>query len=105
MADLRADTRRIRDCSDSLWQVHSAFTNYPNPLEGHDQSVLGSTGLVNTFSDFADNWKIHRKSLAEKVEALGKILGSAADTYDQADSALASALREIDEKYAPEKGR
>lgn len=99
MADLKADTGRIRECSQSLWQIYNAFTNHPNPLDGYDQAVLGDKDLTHVFSDFAGNWKLHRESLAGKIETLGQITQTAADSYDKADSALADALRKADQQY------
>ncbi|WP_194894984.1 hypothetical protein [Catenulispora pinisilvae] len=104
MADITADTGRIRDCSNSLWQVYNAFTNHANPLDGYDSAALGEKNLVHVFSDFAHNWKIHREGLAEKIQTLGQILETAADTYDRADAALAAALRTTDRQVASEGG-
>lgn len=100
MADITADTGRIRDCSNSLWQIYNAFTNHADPLDGYDPSVMGAKSLVNVFADFAHNWKIHRKGLAEKIQVLGQALESAADDYEQADTALADALRKADAQAA-----
>ena len=80
MADLKADTQRLRDCSQSLWQIYNAFTNHANPLDGYDPNVLGDRDLTGVFSEFASNWKLHRQTLAEKIQALGQITETAADT-------------------------
>ncbi len=101
MADLNADTQRLRDCSQSLWQIYNAFTNHANPLDGYDPNVLGDRDLTGVFSEFASNWKLHRQTLAEKIQALGQITEAAAETYDKADGALADALRKSDREYQP----
>ncbi len=96
MSDLKADTQRIRECSDMLQRIYSEFTSRANPADGYSDSELGSPLISGAFDDFAGNWKIHRQQLADKIETLGTITQDAADTYDSVDSALAEALRKYD---------
>lgn len=99
MSDLKADTKVIRQCSDRLQTVYDEFTRRPNPADGYGSVELGHHKIVGAFQDFADNWKLHRQGLAEKIRTLGVITQDAADTYEGIDADLAAALR------AAEKGQ
>jgi hypothetical protein len=96
MSDLKADTQRIHECSDALQRIYNQFTSRANPADGYSDSELGSPLIGGTFHDFADNWKIHRQQLADKIETLGTITQDAADTYESVDGSLADALRKYD---------
>ena len=96
MADLKADTQRLRDCANALSRVYAEFTRHANPADGYSARELGSSKLTDVFDDFGDNWRIHREKLATQIETLGTITQSAADTYDGVDEALANALRKAD---------
>ncbi len=104
MSDLKADTERIRECSDALKRVHDEFTTHGNPADRYTESELGSSLLTGAFDDFGSNWKIHRKQLAKELESLGKITEDAAKTYDAADHDLANALRALDKASTPKGG-
>jgi hypothetical protein len=93
MSDLKADTTVIRECSNRLQLVYDEFTSRPNPADGYSSAELGHPNIVGAFHDFADNWKLHRQGLAEKIRTLGLITQDAADTYDGIDADLAAALR------------
>lgn len=96
MSDLKADTQRIRECSDELGVIYDDFTHRGNPADGYTTENLGSSDLVNPFQEFAGNWKIHRQELADKIETLGKITEAAANGYESVDADLAAALRAHD---------
>lgn len=96
MSDLKADTRRLRECSRSLQRIYDEFTERANPSDGFSAAELGDGRIVDAFSDFAANWKVHRKDLAEQVRTLGVITEDAAKSYDGVDAALANALRSYD---------
>lgn len=98
MGDQEADIQRIRDCSRSLKRIHDTFDKRANPADGYGTSELGSQTLIDTFSDFGDNWKIHREQLASALKKLSKLTDTAADTYDKTDHDLAAALRDTDAK-------
>ena len=98
MSDLKADIQRIRECSDELGVVYDDFTNRANPADGYTIEDLGSPDLASAFEEFADNWKIHRRELADKIATLGKITEDAANTYQSIDADLAAALRANDPK-------
>ena len=97
MSDLKADTKVIRECSARLQRVYDEFTNRPNPADGYSSAELGHPKIVGAFGEFADNWKLHRQGLAEKIRALGIITEAAANTYDSIDADLAAALRRAGE--------
>jgi len=96
VSDIKADIQRIRECSDELGVIYGDFTNRANPADGYTTEDLGSNDLVNAFEEFASNWKIHRRELADKIATLGKITEDAANTYQAVDADLASALRAND---------
>lgn len=100
MSDLKADTARIRECSDALKRIHDQFANHANPAQGYSTSEMGSSLLVDAFDEFGSNWKIHREQLKEELEKLAKATEAAADTYDAQDAALAKALRDQDKAGA-----
>jgi hypothetical protein len=104
MADLKADTQRLRDCANALSRVHAEFTEHANPADGYDAVELGSSKLLDVFNDFGDDWRIHREKLASQIETLGKITESAADAYDGTDDALANALRKVDASHGGSNG-
>ncbi|MBV9023383.1 MAG: hypothetical protein JO362_06230 [Streptomycetaceae bacterium] len=104
MADLKADTQRLRDCANGLSRVYAEFTDHANPADGYDARELGSSKLLDVFNDFGDDWRIHREKLAAQIETLGKITESAADAYDGTDQALANALRKVDASYGGSNG-
>lgn len=96
MSDLKADTRRLRDCSRALQRIYDEFTNRADPARDYTLAELGSPLVSGAFDDFGSNWKVHRKDLAEQLKTLGTITQDAADTYDGVDHALAEALRRAD---------
>ncbi|MBV9025502.1 MAG: hypothetical protein JO362_17310 [Streptomycetaceae bacterium] len=96
MSDLKADIQRIREFSDGLVVIYDDFINRANPADGYSTEDLGSSDLASAFEEFADNWKIHRRELADKIAALGKITEDAANTYQSIDADLAAALRTND---------
>jgi len=96
VSDLKADTVRIRECSDALKRIHDEFTNRANPAKGYSPSEMGSSLLADAFDEFGSNWKIHREQLKEELEKLAKATEAAADTYDKVDGDLAKALRDQD---------
>ncbi|MEU9633549.1 type VII secretion target [Streptomyces tendae] len=98
MSDQTADLTRIKESGSALSKIHRDFKNRANPAEGLGVSTLGDRGLVKTFDDFGDNWKIHRERLMEELEKLAKILSTAAKAYEDVDHQLAEALRGTDEK-------
>lgn len=98
MSDQKADLERIRECSDALKRIHDAFAKKADPAAGYGKSELGSQELIDAFSDFASNWKIHRKELAGELEKLCKLTSTFADSFEQIDHKLAEALRGTDEK-------
>ncbi|MDX3454211.1 hypothetical protein PV396_20060 [Streptomyces sp. ME02-8801-2C] len=98
MSDIKADTKRIKECSRALQRIYDAFTNRANPAEEFATAELGNQLVADAFQDFADNWKIHRKDLAEQIRTLGTITWDAAKSYDAIDSELAAALRRQDAK-------
>ena len=98
MSDLKADTKRIRECSRALQRIYDNFTSRTNPAEDFSAAELGDRRIVGAFDEFADNWKIHRKALAEKIRKLGVITAEAAKGYDAVDTDLARALREQDSR-------
>ncbi|MFI1565563.1 hypothetical protein ACH4ZX_21365 [Streptomyces sp. NPDC020490] len=104
MSDLKADTRRIRECSRALQRIHNSFTDRANPAEDFSPAEIGDQRIVDAFHEFADNWKIHRKDLAEKIEKLGVITWEAAKSYDAIDAKLAQALREQDARAGRGRG-
>ncbi|MFD4507712.1 hypothetical protein [Streptomyces sp. NPDC058457] len=61
MGDLKADTKRIRECSRALQRIYDNFTSRTNPAEDFSAAELGDRRTVGAFDEFADNWKIHRK--------------------------------------------
>ncbi|MET7456088.1 hypothetical protein ABZT03_30230 [Streptomyces sp. NPDC005574] len=93
MSELKADTKRIRECSRALQRIYDAFTSRANPADDHAHTELGNQLVVDAFKDFADNGKLHRKDLAEQLRTLGTITWEAAKNYDAVDAALAAALR------------
>jgi hypothetical protein len=96
VSDLKADTKRIRECSRALQRIYDSFTSRANPAEDFPVSELGNALVVDAFDEFASNWKIHRKDLAEKIRTLGVITAEAARSYDAIDAKLAEALRRQD---------
>ncbi|MBY8343279.1 hypothetical protein LXH13_27475 [Streptomyces spinosirectus] len=104
MSDLKADTKRIRECSRALQRIYDSFTGRANPAKDFSADELGNKLIVDAFDEFADNWKIHRKDLAEKIRKLGVITWDAAKNYDAIDSELARALREQDARTASARG-
>lgn len=98
MSDIKADTKRIKECSRALQRIYETFTNRANPAEEYTSAELGTQLVADAFQDFADNWKIHRKDLAEQIRTLGTITWDAAKSYDAIDSELAAALRRQDVK-------
>ncbi|MGW0996708.1 hypothetical protein ACWD5V_26160 [Streptomyces sp. NPDC002523] len=96
MSDLKADTKRIRECSRALQRIYNAFSDRANPAEDYSASELGDKLIVDAFAEFASNWKIHRKDLADKIRTLGVITWEAAKSYDAVDAKLAEALRHQD---------
>ncbi|MFC7257745.1 hypothetical protein [Streptomyces lutosisoli] len=96
MSDLKADTKRIRECSRALQRIYHSFTDRANPAEDFSATELGNKLVVDAFDEFASNWKIHRKDLADKIRTLGVITGEAAKSYDAIDAKLAEALRRQD---------
>lgn len=93
MSDLKADAAVIRECSSWLQTVYDEFTSRPNPADGYSSAELGHPKIMGAFHEFADNWKLHRQGLAEKIRTLGVITQDAANTYDGIDADLAAALR------------
>jgi hypothetical protein len=98
MSDIKADTKRIKECSRALQRIYDAFTDRANPADDFSAAELGNQLVADAFQDFADNWKIHRKDLAEQIRTLGTITWDAAKSYDAVDSVLAAALRRQDAK-------
>lgn len=98
MSDLKADTKRIRECSRALHRIYESFTTRANPIDDYSSGELGNQHIVDAFGEFADNWKIHREDLAEKIKTLGIITEKAARSYDALDAELARALRRQDAK-------
>lgn len=96
MSDLKADTGRLRECSQSLERIYDAFTNRPNPADGYSEGELGDSRIVSAFKDFGDNWWIHRGHLSDKIRVLGTITEDAATSYEGVDARLAAALRKQD---------
>ncbi|MDI5962036.1 hypothetical protein [Streptantibioticus silvisoli] len=96
MSDLKADTRRLRECSKALQRIYDEFTNRSNPADGYSVGELGDARIASAFHDFGDNWRIHRKHLADKIRTLGVITEDAADSYEGVDAQLATALRKQD---------
>ncbi|MFC4033917.1 hypothetical protein ACFO3J_20880 [Streptomyces polygonati] len=96
MSDLKADTGRLRECSRSLQRIYDEFTGRPNPTEGYSAAELGDARIMSAFGDFADNWRIHRERLAERIRTLGVITEDAATSYEGVDAQLAAALRKQD---------
>ncbi|MEV0641121.1 hypothetical protein AB0I77_40610 [Streptomyces sp. NPDC050619] len=96
MSDLKADTKRIRECSRALQRIYDSFTSRANPADDFSAAELGNKHVVDAFDEFAGNWKIHRKDLAEKIRTLGVITAEAAKSYDAVDAQLAEALRRQD---------
>jgi uncharacterized protein YukE len=100
VSDLKADTARIRECSDALKRIHDEFANHANPAQGYSTSEMGSSLLVGAFDEFGSNWKIHREQLKQELDQLAQATEAAANTYDGTDAALAKALRDQDKPGA-----
>ncbi|WBB58624.1 hypothetical protein O7599_23730 [Streptomyces sp. WMMC500] len=103
VSDIKADLERIRECSRALGRIHRTFSHHANPADGYGTGEIGSQQLVDTFSDFGSNWKIHRGKLTEELEKLGKITAAAAESYDKVDTDLANALRKEDDSHSRKK--
>lgn len=99
MSDQKADIKRIRECSRALQRIYSAFTSRSNPTDGYSLAEVGSPVVMDAFDEFSDNWKIHRKDLAERIRKLGVITWEAAKGYEAVDAQLAEALRRQDAKH------
>ena len=104
MSDQTADLARIKESARSLSRIHRDFTQSANPAHGLGVPVLGEKGLVDVFDDFGDNWRIHRRHLADELEKLSKILTAASKAYEDIDHQLAEALRGTDSKKPGAKG-
>ncbi|MGQ4382650.1 hypothetical protein [Streptomyces sp. SAS_270] len=74
-----------------MQRIYHSFTDRANPAEASSAAELGNKHVVDAFDEFASNWKIHRKDLAEQ-------------SYDTVDSELAAALRRQDAKAKQGKG-
>ncbi|MFF3488118.1 hypothetical protein ACFYXC_33240 [Streptomyces sp. NPDC002701] len=104
MSDQQADVSRIKESAKSLSRIHGEFTRNANPAEGLAVDTLGDKGLIETFDDFGDNWKIHRERLTDELKKLSTILSQAAKAYEDIDHQLAEALRGTDEKKSASGG-
>ncbi|MCZ4508843.1 hypothetical protein O3Q52_11635 [Streptomyces sp. ActVer] len=104
MSDQQVDLTRIKESARSLSRIHGEFTRNANPAEGLTVDTLGDKGLIDTFDDFGDNWKIHRERLTDELKKLSTVLSQAAKGYEEIDHQLAEALRGTDPKKSTSKG-
>lgn len=98
MSDLKADLKRIRECSRALGRIYESFTTRANPTDDYSSGQLGNQRVVDAFEEFASNWEIRREDLAEQIKTLGMITEKAARSYEALDAELANALRRQDAK-------
>ncbi|MFJ1650440.1 hypothetical protein ACIOC2_03300 [Streptomyces sp. NPDC088337] len=98
MSDQQADIDRIKECSRALKRIHDTFAERGNPAEGFGITEVGSQRILDAFSKFDGNWKIHRRKLAEELESLHAITKTAAESYEKIDHELAEALRNSDKE-------
>ncbi|MFJ6563445.1 hypothetical protein ACIQMV_26985 [Streptomyces sp. NPDC091412] len=96
MSDQQADIDRIKECSRALKRIRDTFAERGNPAQGFGISEIGSQRILDAFSKFDSNWKIHRRKLTEELESLHGITKAAAESYEKIDHELAEALRNAD---------
>ncbi|MFE0175276.1 hypothetical protein ACFWZ2_23445 [Streptomyces sp. NPDC059002] len=104
MGDQEADIDRIKECAGALKRIHDTFEKRANPADGYGMAELGSQRLLDTFSTFGSNWKIHRKKLTEELQSLHGITKAAAEAYETLDHELAEALRRSDKQGSGKPG-
>jgi len=95
-SDQHADIDRIKECSRALKRIRDTFVEHANPADGFGIGELGSQRILDAFSKFDSNWKIHRGKLADELQSLHKFVKTVADSYESIDHELAEALRKSD---------
>lgn len=100
----RADLDLIKEMGNGLGRIKRAFDDL-GKLSGRYDEDLGHSKLADKFEEFAGNWEISRKKLAEDVEALAKLAKDAAKVYEDIDHQLAEAIRGAGGGKPAKKGR
>ena len=88
---LVVDTRSLRGLRDDLTTIHSA-------LDSADSASRDLAGMIphdrlaGEIRDFATQWDRRRSELVGQLEQLAQRVGAVADTFEQADLELATAV-------------
>lgn len=92
MADLSVDTAVLIESGHALRAVASEFEHADDNSEDAADAV-GHPDLADRVREFADNWRIRRGEMVQKIATLGEAASTTGETFEQLDRDLAAALR------------
>lgn len=88
---LVVDTRALRGLRDDLTTVHSTLES----AESDSKALAGMIPhdrLAGEIRDFSTQWDRRRGELVGQIDELSQRVGAVADTFEQADIELATAI-------------
>lgn len=92
MPDLSVDTAVLIEAGHSLRAVASEFEHADSTSDDAADAV-GEHDLADRVREFADNWKIRRGEMLEKIGTLAEQASVTGETFEQLDRDLAAAIR------------
>ncbi|WP_062130752.1 hypothetical protein [Demequina aestuarii] len=90
---LRVDTAAVRDVATDLTTVHRELTGAGDRSHAVADAV-GHAALGDSLRRFSDAWDDRRQELAEQITVLRDAATGIAQSFDDVDYELASALAE-----------
>ena len=89
--DLKVDATLDQTNAD-LKKIHDEFDNASKNAKD-DRNIWGQRDLAKAMDDFANNWKIHRDKINEKLKSLSDKVDKAVAAWDDAENQLSNALK------------
>jgi hypothetical protein len=83
-----ADLDVIRDGLKTLIDEFAGALDFENDSEG----IWGQKNAERSMGDFADNWRIHRDKMTERMKKLKETVEKVADQWRDADQKLSDSF-------------
>lgn len=97
MPDLIVDAT-LDDTDRDLKAITDEFTNAGKRAD-ETAAIWGQRDVSRAMDEFADNWRVHRDEILERLGSLSKRVEQACVTWSDADKQLASSLETSEESH------
>ncbi|MGH3166374.1 MAG: hypothetical protein ACRDN0_10835 [Trebonia sp.] len=91
MADLKVDYQLLDSIERNLSNLVSQFEHIETQTASYD-GALGSGDIAGAMGNFSGNWDYHRKQMVSSMQALGQMVSSTKQHFQDTDTKLASSL-------------